>query len=346
MKLILLVLGTFTLVGCATVEIGTKPLTTTEHNFFARADPSAAVIVEVTQNTIDVTNNTFPAKFWGDIIGLNRAVDISQTVSRIYPNTRDPYRVAAINFCLKKGLWPTSGVEVAPHTKRFVCQNPNQAALYFAEKTVKSCEHFRTFPGALLEYRQRGYYTDPRNNLHICSTSTAYVRDNPPPNFCDAYTTILGINQGSTSTCSSLASRYASVSQRSLISSPSNQPASHTSSEAGQCAQMGFKPKTAEFSSCQLQIRQLVLQQKQFEAQQLFYEQQTKALQQQSNFDQAQVLFGISSQAYGAATGARNNPTAIQAQPRQPLPIAPIRITPPSGRPFTCSYQGVNLVCR
>lgn len=339
-------LSAVTLVGCATVEIGTKPLTTTERNFFARADPSASVTVEVAQNTIDVTNNTFPAKSWDEVIGINRAVEISQTVVRTYPNARNPYRVAAINFCIKRGLWPTSGVEVAPHTNRFVCQNPNEAALYFAERAVKNCENFRTFQGPFLEYRQRGYYTDLRNNLHICSTSTAYVRDNPPPNFCDAYTTILGINQGSTSTCSSLASRYASVSQRSLISSPSNLPASHTSSEASQCAQMGFKPKTAEFSSCQLQIRQLVLQQKQFEAQQLFYEQQTQALQQQSNVDQAQVLFGISSQAFGAATGARNNPTAIQARPRQPLPIAPIRITPPSGRPFTCTYQGVNLVCR
>lgn len=346
MKLILLVVVAYTLVGCATAEIGTRPLTTNENSFFARADPSASVTVEVAQNTIDVTNNTFPAKSWTEILGDNRTVEIFSTVARIYPNARDPYRVAAKNFCLKRGLWPTSGVEVAPHTKRFVCQNPNEAALYFAEKKSKDCEAQRTWGGANASLHQKMYYTYPKDNLHICSTSTAFALDNPPPNFCDAYTKILGINQGSTLTCSSLVSQYTSVSQRSLISSPSNQPASHTSSEASQCAQMGFKPKTAEFSSCQLQIRQLVLQQKQFEAQQLFYEQQTQALQQQSNVDQAQVLFGISSQAFGAATGARNNPTAIQARPRQPIPIAPIRITPPSGRPFTCTYQGVNLVCR
>jgi len=110
---------------------------------------------------------------------------------------------------------------------------------------------------------------------------------------------------------------------------------------------MGFKFGTESFASCRFQLKQLIMQQQQFASQQRLYEQQMQALQKQRDYDQAEALFGIANQALGIAGGGRtggDRPPAMRLAP--PIPVAPVRIIPPSGSAFTCGYQGSNLVCR
>jgi len=128
----------------------------------------------------------------------------------------------------------------------------------------------------------------------------------------------------------------------------SSSPPRGLSAEASQCVQMGFKVDTSEMGACQIQLKQLAIQQNQFEMQRRAYDQQMRAAQKQRDFDQAQALLGIANQALGFAGGARQSAaTPIGSQWRGlPAPVPPLRVIPPSGNPFTCSYQGPALVCR
>lgn len=128
----------------------------------------------------------------------------------------------------------------------------------------------------------------------------------------------------------------------------SSSPSRVLSAEASQCVQMGFKVDTSEMGACQIQLKQLAIQQNQFEMQRRTYDQQTRAAQKQRDFDQAQALLGIANQALGFAGGARQGAaTPIGSQwIGLPAPVPPLRVIPPSGNPFTCSYQGPTLVCR
>lgn len=352
----MIVISSLILAGCAAPKpVGTNQLTQTERDFFSRANPSAAVVTELSKNSIDVTNNTFPAKNWTEIIGDDRTVQIFQTVGNTYPNASKAYQTAAIKYCTQRGLWPTRGFAVAPHTQRFTCQDPVSSALYYANETAKSCEAKLnqtttawSSQAAMESYRQM-YYTFPSEQPHICSPRNVAFNGAPPPNFCATYTEILGLAPGATLTCSEFVSRYTSASQREPLARKNSQALAQTepvSTEAVQCIRMGFKQNDQGFSSCQLQLKQLAMQQKQFESQQKIYQQQVQALQQQKNYNQAQALFDLSAQAFGMATGSNQNTVVVTPSPIPPIPIAPIRITPPSGNPYTCAYQGARLVCR
>ena len=128
----------------------------------------------------------------------------------------------------------------------------------------------------------------------------------------------------------------------------SSSPPRGLSAEASQCVQMGFKVDTSEMGACQIQLKQLAIQQNQFEMQRRAYDQQMRAAQKQRDFDQAQALLGIANQALGFAGGVRQGAaTPPGSQWRGlPAPVPPMRIIPPSGNPFTCSYQGPAIVCR
>ena len=128
----------------------------------------------------------------------------------------------------------------------------------------------------------------------------------------------------------------------------SSSPPRVLSGEASQCVQMGFKVDTSEMGACQIQLKQLAVQQNQFEMQRRAYEQQMRVAQKQRDFDQAQALLGIANQALGFAGGARQGAATPMGSQWMglPPPVPPVRIIPPSGNPFTCSYQGPAIVCR
>ena len=128
----------------------------------------------------------------------------------------------------------------------------------------------------------------------------------------------------------------------------SSSPPRGLSAEASQCVQMGFKVDTSEMGACQMQLKQLAIQQNQFEMQRRAYDQQMRAAQKQRDFDQAQALLGIANQALGFAGGVRQGAATPQGSQwiGLPAPVPPIRVIPPSGNPFTCSYQGPAIVCR
>lgn len=124
-------------------------------------------------------------------------------------------------------------------------------------------------------------------------------------------------------------------------------PAGGADHEGRLCLQMGFKQSTPDFSTCQLQLKQLAIQQQQFAAQQRIYDQQMQTMQKQRDYDQAEALFGIANQALGIASGGRSHSTQTPANRiAPPLPLPPLRIISPNGGLVTCSYQGPTLVCR
>lgn len=128
----------------------------------------------------------------------------------------------------------------------------------------------------------------------------------------------------------------------------SSSPPRALSAEVSQCVQMGFKVDTSEMGACQIQLKQLAIQQNQFEMQRRAYEEQARLAQKQRDFNQAQILLGIANQAFGYAGGVpQGGATPLGNQWRGvPAPVPPMRVIPPSGNPFTCSYQGPTLVCR
>jgi hypothetical protein len=118
------------------------------------------------------------------------------------------------------------------------------------------------------------------------------------------------------------------------------------SQEGKQCIEIGYLYNSAEFSNCQIQLRQLASQEQHYRAQQESYNQQLQLQQKQQNIYEAEILLGIANRAFNY--GSNNIPSAViinQSSPSLSPPL-PLRLRLPSGNNVNCSYVGATYSCR
>jgi hypothetical protein len=118
------------------------------------------------------------------------------------------------------------------------------------------------------------------------------------------------------------------------------------SQEGKQCIEIGYVYNSAEFSNCQIQLRQLASQEQHYREQQASYNQQLQLQQKQQNLYEAEILLGIANSAFNYGANTRPNPVIINQPPRTLSPPSPLRLRLPSGNNVNCSYVGATYTCR
>jgi len=115
-----------------------------------------------------------------------------------------------------------------------------------------------------------------------------------------------------------------------------------------ECAKMGFKKGSSDFSNCALSLSrhyaEMNLHQKQLQT----YQKQADQAERENRLAIAQRLLEIANQGFSFAAGDNTNSAGLRNR-RQLLPPpqpSPIQFVSPSGSSYNCSYSGVQLVCR
>jgi hypothetical protein len=124
------------------------------------------------------------------------------------------------------------------------------------------------------------------------------------------------------------------------------QPPKNLSQEGRQCIEIGFVYNSAEFSNCQIQLRQLASQEQHYKTQHETYNQQLQLQQKQQNLYEAEILFGIADRAFNYGSNNSSNSVIINQPPRTLSPPSPLRLRLPSGNNVNCSYVGATYSCR
>jgi len=113
-----------------------------------------------------------------------------------------------------------------------------------------------------------------------------------------------------------------------------------------ECTKMGFREGTLDSSNCALSLRkhhaELDLHQQQLQS----YQRQVDQAEKSNRLDETLRLLEIANQGFSMAAG--NSSALTSSRNTTPLPLAPkpLHFLSPSGNRFTCSYSGVQLVCR
>ena len=229
--------------SCASAP-GRAPLTATERQFLARIDPSASVITKISEQTIEVSNSTYPAigliKMWG----LDRFMATLESAKEVYPDDLWIYERAAFRYCASLGQHPDKGIESSPNSMRFTCRQPKEWAVLAMREKALQCEEFQG---------HERYYIASWSH-HPCSVIPA-VR--PPVDFCAAYSNLTYLTLTSNQTCPAFLNQV-KVIEASLISNPATGQAlggvKTLDSAIKECTGLGFTPKTEKHADCVLRL--------------------------------------------------------------------------------------------
>jgi len=229
--------------GCASAP-GRAPLTATERQLLARIDPSASVITKITEQTIEVSNATYPAiglmKLWGS----DRFFATFESAKEVYPHDLLSYERAAFRYCASLGQHPDQGIESGPNSMRFTCRQPKEWAVLAMRQKAISCEEFQS---------SKSFYSSSWNH-HPCSVVPA-IR--PPVEFCTAYSNLTNLSPTSQLTCPAFLNQVKAI-EASLIANPATGQALEgvktMDSAIKECTGLGFIPKTEKHADCVLRL--------------------------------------------------------------------------------------------
>jgi hypothetical protein len=229
--------------SCASAPFN-APLTATERQFLTRIDPNASVVAKITEQTIEVSNPTYPAmgivKLWGSA----RAVDTMESVNKVYPHGFRIYERAAFRYCASLGQHPDKGIESGPNSMRFTCRQPKEWAVLAMREEALMCEEFQG---------HKMYYTWSRSR-HPCSVTPA---DRDPVDFCAAYSNLTNLSPTSKLTCPAFLNQVKAIEARLTGSPATGQPlggAKTIDSAVQECTGLGFTPKTEKHADCVLRL--------------------------------------------------------------------------------------------
>jgi hypothetical protein len=231
------------LTGCATAPFK-APLTATERQFLARIDPNASVVTKITEQTIEVSNATYPAIGLEKLWGVDRYVDTLESVKEVYPHDLLIYERAAFRYCASIGQHPDDGIESGPNSKRFTCRQPKEWAVLAMRQQALRCEEFQS---------NKRYYIFSWNH-HPCSVIPA-IR--PPVDFCAAYSNLTNLTPTSNLTCPAFLNQVRVI-EANLTASPATGQhlgaAKTIDSAIKECTGLGFIPKTEKHADCVLRL--------------------------------------------------------------------------------------------
>jgi len=126
--------------------------------------------------------------------------------------------------------------------------------------------------------------------------------------------------------------------------SPSTQSASKDKFVL-ECTKMGFREGTPDSSNCALSLRRHDAEMNIYQQQQQIYERQVDQAEKANRLAATQRLLEIANQGFGMASGNSFTPSLRNISPL-PAPPGPLQFVSPRGNRYTCSYSGVQLVCR
>lgn len=229
--------------SCASAP-GRAPLTATERQFLARIDSSASVITKISEQTIEVSNATYPAigliKLWG----LDRFMATLESAKEVYPDDLWIYERAAFRYCASLGQHPDKGIESSSNSMRFTCRQPKEWAVLAMRQQALQCEEFQG---------HKSYYSSSWSH-HPCRVIPA-VR--PPVDFCAAYSNLTNLTPTSNQTCPAFLNQV-KVIEESLIANPATGQVlggvKTLDSAIKECTGLGFTPKTEKHADCVLRL--------------------------------------------------------------------------------------------
>jgi hypothetical protein len=229
--------------GCASPP-GRAPLTATERQLLARIDPSASVITKISEQTIEVSNATYPAIGLMKLWGLDRFLATLESAKEVYPDHLWIYESAAFRYCASLGQHPDKGIESGPNSMRFTCRQPKEWAVLAMREKALECEEFQG---------HKMYYTWSRSR-HPCNVTPA---DRHPVDFCAAYSNLTSLTPTSRLTCPAFLNQV-KVIESSLIANPVTGQtlggAKTIDSAVQECTGLGFTPKTEKHADCVLRL--------------------------------------------------------------------------------------------
>jgi hypothetical protein len=202
------------------------------------------VITKISEQTIEVSNATYPAigiiKLWG----FARLHATLESTKEVYPHGFWIYERAASRYCASLGQHPDQGIESGPNSMRFTCRQPKEwAVLAMREKALK-CEEFQG---------HKMYYTWSMSH-HPCNVTPA---DLHPVDFCAAYSNLTNLSPTSKLTCPAFLNQVKAIEARLTGSPATGQPlggAKTIDSAVQECTGLGFTPKTEKHADCVLRL--------------------------------------------------------------------------------------------
>lgn len=227
--------------GCASAP-GRAPLTATEKQFLARIDPNASVVAKITEQTIEVSNATYPAigimKLWG----VDRYMATLESAKEVYPDHLWIYERPAFRYCASLGRHPDKGIESGPNSMRFTCRQPKKWAVLAMREQALKCEEFQ---GHEMYYQTTWYH-------HPCK-----LGDRHPVDFCAAYSNLTNLSPTSKLTCPAFLNQVKVIEARLTVSPATGQTkrgAKTINSAVQECTGLGFTPKTEKHADCVLRL--------------------------------------------------------------------------------------------
>jgi hypothetical protein len=114
-----------------------------------------------------------------------------------------------------------------------------------------------------------------------------------------------------------------------------------------ECTKMGFKEGTPDSSNCALSLKRHDAEMALYQQQLQIHQRQVDQAEKANRLAAAQRFFEMANQGFAMAAGD----SSVSAWSRgrnatPPPPPAPIQFMSPSGDRYTCTYFGVQIVCR
>lgn len=229
--------------SCASAP-GRAPLTATERQFLSRIDPNASVITKITEQTIEISNTTYPAIGLVKLWGLDRFMATLESVKEVYPDHLWIYERAAFRYCASLGQHPDKGIESGPNSMRFTCRQPKEWAVLAMREKALQCEEFKG---------HQMFHTTSWSH-HPCGVIPAY---RPPVDFCAAYSNLTNLTPTSQLTCPAFLNQVKAI-EESIISNLATGQALGSvktlDSAIRECTGLGFTPKSEKHADCVLRL--------------------------------------------------------------------------------------------
>lgn len=230
--------------SCASAPLSKSkaPLTAEERQFLARIDPNATVVAKITEQTIEVSNPTYPAMSILNLWGGKRLAETFDSVKEVYPHDLWIYQTAARRYCASLGQYPDWGIESGPNSMRFTCRQPKEWAVSVMRRQAIQCEELQ---GWEFYYRPSG--------KHPCESGP----DKVPAEFCAAYSNLTNLSLTSKLTCPAFLNQVKAIEAR-LTGSPATGQTlggvKTMDSAIKECTGLGFTPKTEKHADCVLRL--------------------------------------------------------------------------------------------
>ena len=237
---------------------GRAPLTAAERQFFDRIDPNASVVTKITEETVEVSNATYPAIGFWRFLGGERFLQVREAVVTYFQKMNLVYDEPAIRYCASLGRYPNEtmqelflswalsassplfGEAAGGNVMRFTCQLPKQWALEKISLRANECTTSAV-----------KFVSPPLQ----CNNESSHPQSPITREMCSAYSNLT--NSMGHSTCEAFILQI-TKNEANLIANPVTGQVlggvKTMDSAIKDCTGLGFTPKTEKHADCVLRL--------------------------------------------------------------------------------------------